>query len=267
MTCQQPLEMSHCALVIAHPAHELHVHGFLESHQPSVHVLTDGSGRNDQPRIGATARILDSTGCQPGALFGQLTDRQVYDAILRRDPRPFLGLTKQLADSFVQSGIRFVIGDASEGTVLTHEVCRAMINTAVQIASETTRFPITNLEFNVVGGPFTVGSEVAEMLTLTAPCFQRKINAALNYVEVQKEVTEYLLNHGIEAFRTEKFRAASDPCRFELSDEIPAYERHAHQLARNGIYRQAIVFQDHVVPVFRELHQLANRCAIVGMTQ
>lgn len=264
MSYNQPLELSTCALVIAHPAHELHVHGFLEIHQPTVHVLTDGSGRNDQPRIGATSQILDATGCQTGAMFGQLNDREVYNALLRRDPRPFLGLTEMLAESLIESGVRFVIGDASEGTVLSHEVCRAMINTAVDIASERTGYEITNLEFNVVGGPLTVADEVAEMLTLVPSEFQRKVTAALNYLEVQQEVREYLLHHGFDAFRTEKFCTASDPCRFEANDEIPTYERHAHELVRQGVYQRAIGFQEHVAPVLHELRQLTHRSEVAN---
>jgi hypothetical protein len=46
------------ALIIAHPGHEIRVHGWLERAKPVVYVLTDGSGRSGQSRLASTARLL-----------------------------------------------------------------------------------------------------------------------------------------------------------------------------------------------------------------
>lgn len=46
-------------LMIAHPGHELLVHGWLEVAHPRVFVLTDGSGRCAQSRLG----INDAAPC------------------------------------------------------------------------------------------------------------------------------------------------------------------------------------------------------------
>src|SRR5437660_1178518 len=70
------------ALFIAHPGHELLVHGWVELVKPSVFVLTDGSGRTNQSRLESTTAILNQTGAKRGRIYGRLTDRASYSAIL-----------------------------------------------------------------------------------------------------------------------------------------------------------------------------------------
>ena len=129
-----------------------------------------------------------------------------------------------------------------------------MINAAVKMASSRTGVTITNLEFNVVGGP--VDAKRAEMLTLASNSFQRKVAAALNYDEVRAEVRNYLADHGVDAFRTENFRPASDP---SSEAGIPHYERHAHQLVQQGVYQRAVVFEQHVAPLLNELNEFSRQ--------
>src|SRR6267142_6198654 len=45
------------ALVVAHPSHELRVHGWLQMCHPWVLVLTDGSGRTGEPRLLSTRKV------------------------------------------------------------------------------------------------------------------------------------------------------------------------------------------------------------------
>src|SRR5687767_773396 len=84
-------------LVIAHPGHELRVHGWLETARPRVWVLTDGSGRTQQSRIDSTTRVLESTGAVRGSVYGQMSDADVYNAVLSHDHRRFIDLVDQLA--------------------------------------------------------------------------------------------------------------------------------------------------------------------------
>jgi len=64
------------ALVIAHPGHELLVHGWLELMRPLVFVLTDGSGRTNQSRLESTTEIVNHTGVKLGCIYGRLSDRE-----------------------------------------------------------------------------------------------------------------------------------------------------------------------------------------------
>src|SRR4051794_29308473 len=56
------LPRGRAALVVAHPGHELRVHGWIEAVRPLVHVLTDGSGSSGRSRLESTRRVLGPTG-------------------------------------------------------------------------------------------------------------------------------------------------------------------------------------------------------------
>jgi len=60
-------------LVIAHPGHELRVHGWLEAMAPAVWILTDGSGHTGRSRVDSTTRVLESTGAAPGPVYGSMS--------------------------------------------------------------------------------------------------------------------------------------------------------------------------------------------------
>jgi len=70
------------ALVVAHPSHELRVHGWLEQTRPYVCVLTDGGGRRGEARLSRTSEVLTRAGAAQGTIYGRLTDLEVYTAIL-----------------------------------------------------------------------------------------------------------------------------------------------------------------------------------------
>ena len=55
------------ALVVAHPSHELRLHGWLEQTRPCVCVLTDGAGRSGEPRLTRTTEVLARAGATQGA--------------------------------------------------------------------------------------------------------------------------------------------------------------------------------------------------------
>src|SRR5262245_32746620 len=81
----EELRQRRAALIIAHPGHELRVHRWLEVARPLVCVLTDGSGHTDCSRLASTTAVLERTGCTPGPVYGRLTDRSLYKAILGGD--------------------------------------------------------------------------------------------------------------------------------------------------------------------------------------
>src|SRR5215212_1146387 len=99
------------ALVVAHPSHELRLHGWLEHARPYVCVLTDGAGRSGEPRLERTSELLAYIGATQGAIYGRLTDLEVYSAILNGDSDLFAGLVEELCDVFVSEQIEYVVGD------------------------------------------------------------------------------------------------------------------------------------------------------------
>ena len=129
------------ALVIAHPGHELRVHRWLEVARPLVFVLTDGSGRSGLSRLNSTTKILSQAGAKVGSIFGRFTDAEIYASILEAEFSRFTAVATELAESFLQSDVDYVAGDASEGynpgarLVSTHLECSCRNNQAPQRSS------------------------------------------------------------------------------------------------------------------------------------
>src|SRR6184192_1679995 len=94
------------ALIVAHPGHELRVHGWMEHARPLVFVLTDGSGSRNEARLASTTRLLEQTGSRPGCVYGRFTDRQLYDVLLRSDHGLFLNLAAEISRELRAAGIR-----------------------------------------------------------------------------------------------------------------------------------------------------------------
>jgi len=170
--------------VVAHPSHELRVHGWLQQARPLAFVMTDGGGRAGQPRLPATTRVLTEVGAQPGAIYGQLADLELYAAILSQDLELFTDMADELAHSLVHAQIEYVVGDAAEGYSSAHDICRMLINAAVDIAKHKHDHEIQNFDFLVVGPPeeysMRVNSE-AIWVHLDDVMFARKITAAHGY--------------------------------------------------------------------------------------
>src|SRR6266576_5060861 len=99
-------------LFVAHPGHELCVHGWVEKVRPNVFVLTDGSGRSGRARIHSTTRILTNAGATAGSIYARLTDAQIYRAIVDNDYHLFLALTEEFAEALVRQEAQSVAGDA-----------------------------------------------------------------------------------------------------------------------------------------------------------
>ncbi len=156
-----PSYPARAALVVAHPSHELRLHGWLEQAQPYVCVLTDGGGRSGEPRLERTTEVLSRAGATQGTIYGRLSDLDVYAAILKGDTDLFAAIVEELAQKFVEQRIEYVVGDAAEGYSVTHDICRVMIGAAVDMAECRYSHRVENFDFVVVGPP----DECSEALT------------------------------------------------------------------------------------------------------
>lgn len=171
-------QLGRAALVVAHPSHELRIHGWLEQTRPYVCVLTDGAGRSGAPRLLRTSEVLARAGAKQGVIYGRLTDLQVYAAILNGDSELFAGLVEELAHAFATERIDYVVGDAAEGYSVAHDICRIMIGAAVELAQEKYDHCVANFDFPVVGAP-GLNSDIR--LQLDDDAYARKVSAALAY--------------------------------------------------------------------------------------
>ncbi|HEV7744008.1 MAG TPA: hypothetical protein VGO56_03330 [Pyrinomonadaceae bacterium] len=175
---------SRAALVVAHPSHELRVHGWMQTAQPLVFVLTDGSGRAGEPRLQSTTKVLTEVGAQAGSVYGRLTDREVYDALLHADFSLFVRVVDDLVEQFLRHRIEYVVADADEGYSLTHDVCRLLTDAAIELVNRRHKLEVASFDFAVVGPPDECPEEHRERsiwIQLDDQEFSRKIAAARSY--------------------------------------------------------------------------------------
>lgn len=202
--------------MVAHPSHELRIHGWLQRARPHVYVLTDGSGRAGGPRLDSTTKVLEDAGAKRGSVYGRCTDTQVYDALLKKDFSFFIGIADELAEEFIRNEIEYVVGDADEGYTPAHEVCRLLTNAAVEISRRRTKRQIANFEFAVIGSPEECPAAIRDQaiwVHLDDEAFSRKISAARDF--------NSKLALDIEAaLRGEPFKGAGHFSEPELAGEV-----------------------------------------------
>lgn len=251
-------------LVIGHPGHELRVFHWLELSQPSVFVLTDGSGRSGRSRLDSTTKILDRVGAGKGSFYGKLTDLAVYSAILSGDYGLFIDLARELARHLIDQRTDYVVGDPLEGYNPTHDVCRLIIGAAVAVANGAGGRAVRNFDFALTSGREAPGLEFADQgirIPVDDGAYERKIAAALEYEELRPEVEKAISNNEAGAFRMEHLRPVSN---LEQGDQFatapPYYELHGEAQVAAGHYSEVIRYRQHFLPLAQSLReQLAEK--------
>ncbi|RMF36786.1 MAG: hypothetical protein D6753_18900 [Planctomycetota bacterium] len=254
----------HAALVIAHPAHELRILGWLQQARPVVFVLTTGQGRTSPPRIDRTCRVLESLQCRPGTLVGALTDQQIYNHLQCGRLEPLAGVVDRLADGFIRERVDYVVCDAREDAILSHDVLHAITRVACEVASRRLGRQLPCYDFVLEASPSACPEEARKAsiwIQLEDSQLLAKVEIARSYAEVRDEVELAIETFGLTAFATECLRpsAATDWSADPL--DRPLYESHAERLVAEGVYPQAIQFHRHVRP-FMDL--LVNRYEVAG---
>jgi hypothetical protein len=240
------------ALVVAHPGHELRVHGWLERHHPRVFVLTDGSGSHRTSRTAETRRIVEAAGATPGSIFGRSSDRELYAALLGHDFAWFRRLADELAEALLSMRCATVVGDAAEGYNSGHDVCRLVVDAAVARVRELGH-AIENLEFLLVGPPHACPPERRPALRcvgLDDGALGRKLGAALAYEELRDEVQRALDAHGPEPFVREfLWPSTGQPAGADDPTWEPYYEEYGRRQVAAGHYDRLVTYRGHVQPL------------------
>jgi hypothetical protein len=257
------LPRGNAALVIGHPGHELRVFHWLERAQPCVFVLTDGSGTRGEGRIESTSSILDRTGSYCGSIYGEFTDRRIYQMVLDGRHWDVCQLADELAGQLLHQEIDYVVGDACEGYNPTHDICRLVIGAAVTIAGRYRGAPIGNFDFPLTGLPHEGSSWGAITLSLDAQDFLRKIAAARGYRELKHEVDELDRTYGLDPFRTECLRPANSHSGFDGPPQLPPYyETYGKRQIAAGKYQSLLTYDGHVRPLAEALWQHVDSCRV-----
>jgi len=215
-------------------------------------------------RLASTTAVLERAGATPGSIYGRLSDREVYRAILDGDVDLFAGLADELAAALDRAEIDCVAGDAVEGFNPGHDVCRLVINAALL---RSRRHP-ANFEFPLEGAPEDCPPEnraKAIRLELDGDALQRKLAAAAGYPEMAHEMERALANHGRASFGVEHMR----PVHYGLEiggrhPQPPFYESYGERQVAAGIYREVIRFRDHMVPLAEGLGRRAARGGLIA---
>ncbi|PYP92476.1 MAG: hypothetical protein DMG65_03905 [Candidatus Angelobacter sp. Gp1-AA117] len=258
----EPLSsFGNAALVVAHPGHELRVFGWMSQWKPRVYVITDGSGRHGVSRVPSTSRILDRLNIPSGEIFGCINDTGIYQAIRQQDFSFFLSVTDRLASALIKHRISFVAGDATEGYNTSHDLCRVIVNAAVQIASCASAVPIANYEFCLTEWDQT-GSAVHDdrclHFRLNDQLLSHKLEAAQQYAELKEEVSAGIAHRGAEYFRLECLRKVNWD-RERILSEKPFYETWGERRVSSGAYPSVIRYREHILPLTAAIMDHAAR--------
>ena len=217
---------SRAALVVAHPSHELRVHGWLQTTRPCIFVLTDGSGRAGEPRLHSTTKVLSDVGARPGSVYGRSRDVDVYEALLNHDFSFFIGIAEELADEFSRQKIEYVVGDSAEGYSPTHDACRLLTNAAVEIVRRRGEQQIANFDFAVVGPPDECPAPIhnqAVLVHLDDEAFMQKVAAARAYnAKLALDVDAALLGELFKGVRRSSEPQLAGEVDKELSRQVVA---------------------------------------------
>ena len=229
-------------LLVAHPGHELLLHGWISRNRPAVHVLTDGSGYVSAPRIGATARLLRDLGARPGAIFGRLSDREAYAMILERNTALLFSLATELADELERERPAMIVHDAAEGYNPVHDLCRLIAGAAIAMAGVETK----QYEYAVVNHPDP--SDAVVTLDLDGAEYAAKMARAREQVATLTDIDDLLARHGEDAYRREAFCRVADWTAIDR-DAPPRYERYGEERFAARRYTRVIRQREHMLPL------------------
>ncbi len=252
----QSLRNRPAALVIAHPGHELRVYRWVSLARPRVFVFTDGSSHSGESRLHRTTSILNKLSSQPGAIYGPLTDAQIYSAILNGDTTLFCKMADELAAELINYKIEYVVGDEFEGYNPAHDVCRLVINAAIKIASLTVP-GIENFAVLLVNNGFNHAAPKPSDLIrieLEDEVLTQKLGDLRAYSELTVEADRILADEGVDSLKTECLWRVADERNYEFQ-EPPFYETYGEARVAAGYYKQVIRYRDHVAPIAEALRQ------------
>jgi len=238
----------------------------MNEHKPRVYVITDGSGRNGFSRTSSTAALLALVGAQRGDIFGDMSDAEIYRAMLEQNVAVFLPVVDALAGSFLKHQIYCVVGDAAEGFNPTHDLCRGLINSAVVLAERTTGKAIANFEICLTEWEQNCAGSLHDdrclHWTLNDHQLAQKIAAAEQYVELKDEVQNAISRRGQAYFSIECLRPTIAADLPTFSGNKPAYEIWGEQRVAEGHYQTVIRFKQHVLPIMQAILDYAGRSTL-----
>jgi hypothetical protein len=257
--CSKGMTTAESFVLVAHPGHELLIDGWLARARPRVCVLTDGSGRSSASRLEWTRARLSDAGCGAGPVFGRMTDRQAYRLILDGDADTLVAIAEELAEAMDKAQAGMIVTDAPEGFNPVHDLC-ALIAGAASVMTGARQYEVA-----IAGAPFPDAEAGGEGIVciLDDDEFARKMRLARDYSPLRDEVVSAIERFGQDVFRRESFRRASDWLARPPHADSPYYESFGEERVRAGVYDHVIRYDQHMLPLTRELAARAS-CFVCG---
>lgn len=257
ITLTKTTEFTPTMLFVAHPGHELRIHGWLRQAKPVLSVLTAGSRSTENPaRIEATVATTSRDGLYLDALGGQILDKDFYRLIKVGNVVPFHSWVDQLARQLTHQRARRLVVDGYQLYSITHDVAHGMGRVAAAEASKALGWEIEVLHYPVV--PFEIGGAIdfgqpAFAVALSETEFQAKLAAIEAYPDIKAEFDEVVRIEGLDASRTETFfRPPPMSILVQKPQSKPAYEHFGELRVAKGLY-QSVLRWHHVEAILQPL--------------
>ncbi|HEY7544762.1 MAG TPA: hypothetical protein VID27_07760, partial [Blastocatellia bacterium] len=210
--------------------------------------------------LDSTTKILAELGVQPGSVYGRLTDKQLYSAIIDHQLDLFTDIVEEIARSLIANHIALVAGDALEGYNPGHDICRVITNAAIKLAGQGGECKIASYDFPLTGQPVACPDDLKQdaiFLDLDQQTFDCKIATARRYKEIFSDIDQAFKDEGEEAFRRECLRPVT-ACDAPLI-EPPFYERYGERQVAAGFYDRVLRYREHFLPLARAISDHAER--------
>lgn len=199
------LQKGNYALAIAHPGHELRLHGFLEQTSAFVFILTDGSNRAGQDLMMDSIKAIDKA-CKHGKKLSlaymqsneskkifklsnheadpgneHLKDTQIYNEILNQHTDLFAMYINFMATNLIKYKIDYLVSDSSEGTNVCHEINSIMADIAVKLVEKKLGRKIIRYDF-AIDKPYNEHLQDDYIhIELDSDAINRKLDAMLKF--------------------------------------------------------------------------------------
>lgn len=252
--------MASIALVIAHPGHECRIFGWYARVKPNLFVFTAGSRAGDEGRLWFSRQVAAELDVKIGRLFGRHLDRDVYNALLRREAELFTAWTRDLIEELCAMECATVVTDSWQMYNVAHDLVHVMARVAADRASKRLSHDIEVLDYKVaadeVSTPALLGQE-AVRIELDDAALSRKRSVAESCPELRQEIAELIAIEGAEAQRIEVLRRPpSLDAILPGPGVLPPYERFGAERVAAGTYTECIRWNQHVAPAIAAIRSV-----------
>ena len=204
------------ALSIAHPGHELRLHGFIEQAKPFTFLLADGSGK-DIPSLFTNAQdciynaMMNDLNLSPKELASEkwmrilylsqkvedspnqyIKEEEIINEILEQRTGFFIFYINFLATNFIKWNIDYIVSDPREGYNVLHDICSIVTNLAVKLVKKVKDKKIIQYQYALNNKYENIGDDCIHIV-LDDLAIERKIKSIVNYhPSVYNELSSYL---------------------------------------------------------------------------